>query len=274
MRQPAPRDGLAAALTIAVLAPLLGARPLAAHDFWIEPSRYAAAAGEPLALRLRVGEAFAGEAMPRDPAHLARFTAVGREVELAVSGVDGGEPAGFLVAPAGAYVVVYGSQPGELRLEAARFARYLVEEGLEGILLERERRGEVGEPVRERFSRCAKALVRLGGDEGDGAVFARPVGLALELVPEADPTRPAGGGELAFRLLHGGEPLAGARVAAVSGRVPARVTARTDAAGRVSLPIAEPGPWLVTAVHMVPAAADSGADWESLWASLTFELRD
>ena len=25
-------------------------------------------------------------------------------------------------------------------------------------------------------------------------------------------------------------------------------------------------------VHMVPAAADSGADWESIWASLTFEL--
>ena len=80
---------------------------------------------------------------------------------------------------------------------------------------------------------------------------------------------------MAFRLLHGGEPLAGARVAAVSGRRPAeRVAARTDAAGRVRLPIAEPGPWLVTSVHMVPAAAGSGADWESLWASLTFEVAD
>ena len=33
-----------------------------------------------------------------------------------------------------------------------------------------------------------------------------------------------------------------------------------------------PGVWLVKAVHMVPAPAASGADWESLWASLTFEV--
>ena len=271
MRLLSLRAGVAAQ-ALAVLAALLGAAPLAAHDFWIEPSRYAAAPGEPLALRLRVGEAFAGEALPRDPAHLARFTAVGPQVELAVSGIDGGEPAGFLDAPAGAYVVVYGSHPGELRLEAPKFARYLAEEGLEGIQLERERRGEAGEPVRERFSRCAKALVRLGA-EADGAVFAQPVGLELELVPEADPTRPPRGGELAFRLLHGGKPLAGVLVTAVSGLRPAtRVAARTDAAGRVLLPIAGPGPWLVRSVHMVRPPAGSGADWESLWASLTFEI--
>ena len=59
-------------------------------------------AGSPLALRLRVGEALRGSALPRDPTHLARFTAVGPEAELAVSGADGAEPAGFLVAPAGA----------------------------------------------------------------------------------------------------------------------------------------------------------------------------
>jgi hypothetical protein len=29
--------------------------------------------------------------------------------------------------------------------------------------------------------------------------------------------------------------------------------------------------WLVKAVHMVPAPAGSGADWESIWASLTFK---
>lgn len=265
------RRALAAALGLAAL---VSAAPLAAHDFWIEPSRYAAAAGAPLALRLRVGEGFAGEALPRDPGHLARFTAVGAPGELTVAGADGGEPAGFLVAPAGAWVVIYGSRPGEIRLEAEKFARYLAEEGLESVQLERERRGEAGQPVRERFSRCAKALVRLGA-EADGAVFARPVGLALELVPEADPTQAAGRGELAFRLLHAGEPLAGARVAAVSGRRPeAPVEARTDAAGRVVLPIAEPGPWLVTSVHMVRPPADSGVDWESLWASLTFEVGD
>ena len=30
--------------------------------------------------------------------------------------------------------------------------------------------------------------------------------------------------------------------------------------------------WLVKAVHMVQAPAGTDADWESLWASLTFEI--
>ena len=51
----------------------------------------------------------------------------------------------------------------------------------------------------------------------------------------------------------------------------ARVTARTDAQGRARLRLDRPGVWLVKAVHMIPAPAGAGADWESFWASLTFE---
>jgi hypothetical protein len=36
--------------------------------------------------------------------------------------------------------------------------------------------------------------------------------------------------------------------------------------------LARAGAWLVKTVHMVPAPTDTGADWESLWASLTFEI--
>jgi uncharacterized GH25 family protein len=47
---------------------------------------------------------------------------------------------------------------------------------------------------------------------------------------------------------------------------------RTDAAGRVRVPLSRSGVWLVKAVHMIPAPAGADADWESIWASLTFEL--
>jgi hypothetical protein len=40
----------------------------------------------------------------------------------------------------------------------------------------------------------------------------------------------------------------------------------------VSFDLDAAGRWLVTAVHMVPAPAASGADWESVWASLAFAL--
>ena len=268
-----PPAGAFAGVTLTILA-TLAAPPLAAHEFWIEPAAWTAAPGAVLALRLRVGEPFAGEPLPRDPAHLARFTAVGGEGERPIPGAAGVDPAGMLAAGPGAYVVVYGSHPGALRMDAARFDAYLAEEGLESIRRERERRGEQDLPVRERFSRCAKALIRVGEVAAEGALFLRPVGLALELVPEADPTRAPAGSELPVRLLHEGEPVAGALVAAVpAGRPAARVTARTDATGRVVLPLGEPGAWLISAVHMLRAPAGSGTDWESLWASLTFETR-
>jgi hypothetical protein len=50
------------------------------------------------------------------------------------------------------------------------------------------------------------------------------------------------------------------------------VTARTDGRGRATLKLDRPGFWLVKAVHMIPAPADAGADWESFWASLTFAV--
>ena len=38
------------------------------------------------------------------------------------------------------------------------------------------------------------------------------------------------------------------------------------------VPLADPGEWLIKAVHMVDCPEGSGAEWQSYWASLTFEL--
>jgi uncharacterized GH25 family protein len=51
------------------------------------------------------------------------------------------------------------------------------------------------------------------------------------------------------------------------------VRARTDAKGRVTLRLAHAGFWLIKAVHMEAAPADAGVDWESWWASITFDLK-
>jgi uncharacterized GH25 family protein len=145
-----------------------------------------------------------------------------------------------------------------------KFDRYLGEEGLERI------RGlrKAGEgPVREIYSRCAKSLLRVG-DGSSG--YDRALGLELELVPERDPYSLKPGEALPVRLLYRGEPLDGALVIALASP-DSKVSART-AGGRASLVLDRPGRWLVKAVHMVPAPEGSGAEWESLWASLTFEL--
>ncbi len=52
-----------------------------------------------------------------------------------------------------------------------------------------------------------------------------------------------------------------------------KLAARTDNDGRVRFRLRPGGMWLVKAVHMVQAPAGTNAEWESLWATLTFELR-
>ncbi|PYS27164.1 MAG: hypothetical protein DMG11_17335, partial [Acidobacteria bacterium] len=46
----------------------LSAAPLAAHDMWIEPTSFIPDAGKIVGVRLRVGQDFLGDPLPRDPA--------------------------------------------------------------------------------------------------------------------------------------------------------------------------------------------------------------
>lgn len=245
------------------------------HDFWIEPSTFTPAPGQRVAVRLRVGMDLRGDPVPRDPALLKRFVVVGPSGESPVPGVPNTEPAGiaFTQGP-GLHLIVYDSGRSPLELDAAKFEKYLSEEGLEKISALRASRGQSGSGSKEVFSRFAKALILAG--KGPSSGYDQVLGQRLELVPETNPyalTGGAGGGELRLRLLYEGKPLAGALIAALpKGRPEARTAARTDREGRVRLRLDRSGFWLVKAVHMVPAPRETGADWESFWASLTFAV--
>jgi uncharacterized GH25 family protein len=261
-------------ILIALTALLLEAGALRAHDFWIDPSSFRPAPGQRLVVRLRVGQHFRGDPVPRDPSLLQRFALVGPGGgETPVPGVPNAEPAGIAaLAQPGLALIAYASGRSPMELDGAKFETYLAEEGLESVSAARAKKGQTGAAVKEVFSRCAKSFLAVGGTSGPG--YDRVLGLTLELVPEKDPSSLPPGGDLPVRLLYRGKPLAGALVAALPRDQPAaKVAARTDAAGRARLRLDRPGVWLVKAVHMIPAPAGTGADWESFWASLTFETR-
>ena len=246
---------------------LLGllAAPAAAHDFWIEPSSFRPVPGERVAVRLRVGENLKGDPVPRNPGRIERFAAVGPAGETEVVGVEGVDPAGWATpAGPGLHWLVFDSNHASLEQAGPKFDAYLGEEGLERI---RGLRKAGDGPVKEIYSRCAKSLLRVG--EGS-AGYDRELGLELELVPEKDPYALKPGEALPVRLLYRGKPLDGALVIGMASPE-AKISART-AGGRASLVLDRPGLWLIKTVHMVPAPEGSGAEWESLWASLTFEL--
>jgi len=255
---------------------LVSAARLAAHDFWIEPSTFRPPPGAEVFVSLRVGQDFRGDPVPRKPELIERFALAagsgGGDVEI--DGLPGADPAGSFVAPAPGLVwIAYRSRRSPITLEAERFEKYLVEEGLEHVSKERARRGESGKPGREVYSRSVKSLLASGGAPSDAKGFDRPLGLSLEIVPVADPRR-AVPGKLPVRILWEGAPAEGLLVVAMNQASPDRkVRARTDARGAATLDLTEGGVWLVKAVRMGPAPAGVDADWESVWTSLTFETR-
>jgi uncharacterized GH25 family protein len=98
------------------------------------------------------------------------------------------------------------------------------------------------------------------------------LGFPLEIVPEQNPCLLAKDAELGVRVLFQGQPLANALVGCMPRQDPAReVRLRTDAEGRVRFRPALGGVHLLRVVHMVRAPEGADHDWESQWASLTFE---
>ena len=93
------------------------------------------------------------------------------------------------------------------------------------------------------------------------------------IVAERSPYGTAPGEELSFVLKYRGTARPGALVIALSARNPSlKLSARTDRDGRVRFRFPQNGAWLVKAVHLIPARQGANADWESFWASSTFEL--
>ena len=253
---------------VLVLSPKL----VLAHDFWIEPSTFHPSPGDSVTAALRVGQKLQGDPLPRMPMLIEHFVLRSRSGETPLLGITGEDPAGSAtVREGGLQWIGYQSNPYPVTLEAKKFEDYLRDEGLERIVALRAKNGQSLAPGRERFYRCAKALLDAGGVQS--GTFEAPLGFTLEVVPRRNPYALHAGDELPLTLLFRGKPIANVLVVAMNRSNPDRsVRARTDGKGHVSLRLPTSGFWLVKAVQMETAVAGAGVDWESWWASLTFDL--
>lgn len=268
-----------------------------AHEFWLEPRTHRPEVGTVLSVDTYVGHAVLPELLPRDTNLLESFRLHCGDQETPLVGRAGGTPAGMVRAPSeGTAWVSYVSRPTLLTMESDRFEAYLAEEGLEFISERRALRGDGAGEVDEAFSRCAKALLALGGKSGPG--FDEPLGLALELIPRVDPAglefRTATEAERAvpvtpkvdevydrradfgLRLVFEGRPLAHARVSlsSLDRKWLTPIVGRTDGEGALGVALPCGGRWLASSVHMTEAPPELAADaqWRSLWASMVFEV--
>lgn len=242
------------------------------HDFWIEPTPFAAAPGASIEIRLREGTDFKGNTLPYIPEWFRDFSSTDTSGRVAIESLPGDDPAAILVAEPGQTLLGYHSNRNYTELDAEKFNKYLEDEGIEFIRQQRIDRGEDNDPAPEFFVRCAKALI---GDAGSGDVYKQVLGYTLELTPVANPHELRTGDKLSFALTFRRQPADGLLLQAFSRDNPDDIQRiRTDASGIGQITLDRPGVWMVKAVNIQPIIGDPKAKWQSYWASFVFELPD
>ncbi len=254
-----------AGLAIALVLALAGSA--AAHYTFIFPEQFRVAAGESLTIGFHASDGFPESTkLPKRLESATLHTAKGSN-PLPAFREDGKRQIVTITPPAGYSIVTAINPASTENMKATEFADYLKEESLTHIIEERARLNETDKPGRERYSMYLKSIV-LSGAADDG--YKRVVGLPIEFVPEADPAQMKAGQTLAMRVLFKGKPAPELQVFATTTGKPTANIGKTDKNGRISIPVSS-GVWRLHTILMERVTL-TDADWESFWATLTFEI--
>lgn len=245
-----------------------------AHEFWLLPKKFRYKVGEEMQVAFLVGENFQGE-----PWNLARHKVERLEVHTGITVMklankvvpDKGKNLTYKFDREGTHLLALESNFAFIEQPADSFRMYLEEDGLETILEERKRSGKSAEPAREFYKRFAKVIVQCG--EKLDNTFKRSAGFRYEIIPLSNPASLKAGDYLDCQVMWEKKPAAHAMVKVWS-HVGNRIFLQniyTEKDGTIRFPVSSPGPWMVSSVKMIPSEAD-GADYQSFWASLVFEV--
>ena len=175
----------------------------------------------------------------------------------------------------GTYVVGASLLPREITLKASEFNEYLETDGIPDVLQARRQAGELGKDATERYSKHIKAIVQVGNDRSDG--YSTVFGYPAELVPLDNPYMLRARSTMRVRAMVDGKPVPNQLIVwggrfRNEGRFPQR-TARTDAEGIARVRLENSGQYFVKFISMAPYSGPEKLDYESKWATLTFEIR-
>jgi len=188
---------------------------------------------------------------------------------------------GFRTGGAGSYVIGVSTKTRALSLSADDFNEYLEHDGVLDILEARKKRDETDRPATERYSKHVKAIVQVGEIRTDS--YSYELSYPAEFVPLQNPYDLTVGDTLELRFLHRGQPVADQLVYASHEGYHAHdgadavahreaVETRTDADGVAQIPLSQAGRWYVRTIRMVATPDEPDVDYESNWATVTFEV--
>lgn len=242
-----------------------------AHDTWLEPQAFALRSGDVAAFDLTSGHAFpeAEHAIRRERLARADCRVAGKPHRMHAASV---QPKSLRLTVRlqheGAAVCAVELKPRTIDLTEEQVAAYLDEIDAPDAI----RRAWAAAPQprrwRETYAKYAKTTVGTGARQEDGT-WSKPVGMAIEIVPESNPLTIRTGDELAVRVLRDGSPLAGLSLALAGIGTP-NIWRRTDAEGRAKFLVPSAGRWIVRGTDL---RGEAGGRWRSRFATLVFEAQ-
>ena len=187
----------------------------------------------------------------------------------------------FNTGKSGAYVAGISIVPNMIELSANEFNEYLKHDGVLNVLEDRRKSQELNLPAKEKYSKHVKAIFQVG--EKTSGNFAEILGYPIEFVPMENPYTLNENEILRVKLLKNGKPLrnhlvyvgfmqAGHDYNSREDHHHAEMKLETNTDGIASLLISQHGHWYIRTIHMV-RSNETGVDYESNWATLTFEIR-
>ncbi len=151
----------------AVISTLIFSANAFAHEYWFEAETFFPAANEKTAVHLYVGDGLTKDREERvyqpDKTPIFQLFSASKMWDLKPNAVADAMPIyNFSVDKSGNYLLAMERNWSYIKIEPQKFEDYLREDGLDYIIPERAKLGEIAKEGRERYSRYLKSLLQVG----------------------------------------------------------------------------------------------------------------
>ena len=262
-------------LAVGLLAGLMSL-PSSAHEFWLEPSDFQPKVGDVVTVDLVIGTHFDGFSSPYTPDEIAAFGLIDAAGNTAIVGRFGDMPAGqFVVAQVGLSLLYHQTTPSYVTYtKPEKFISFAVEKGFADVAARYQKQTAENFRLVEKYRRFAKSLIMVGPASGQDQLL----GLEMELVALTNPYQQSVSKEFTVAVYESGVPRPGAQVTVFIRHTPSDVEKKiiiADERGQVHLSLLPGRHYLFDSVKLQPIKdvdPIKNAEWESLWAALTFAV--
>lgn len=252
---------------------LLFAFGSSAHDTWLLARRTSIPPGTVARFDLTSGMTFPAldYAIKPERVGLARCRLNGKTFEIARSSASKSLALRVRLPDAGTATLWVELNPKSLELTPKQVEEYLNEINAPDQLRKSWMNAGGKRRWREIYTKHAKTFVTVGEAVADRS-WLEPVGMALEIVPEKNPTTIRAGDDFAVRVLKDGLPLPNFSLGIVREGNSFSEFQKTDAEGRVTFRLARSGKWLLRGVELRQSNKPE-TEWESDFTTLTIEVQ-